>query len=301
MADKKKTAPKKTAPENRGGVDPVVNEELLARARAEEVANELEEAEKFKKRNSGKDEPVEAALTSKRVVIPAFATAWRRIVIRGTTPILTNAVADRVLDQIAEDQSGKKKEKKPRVPENEYFEHHHIAFGVADIRKLKDNLYGFPAVGIKKALVQTIGLIYGKPVQAGITPWIFINGPYNGLAPFTRKPVYNATHEMFVENRAISEMRRDPTYLFKMGQGKILTPCYRPMFMPWFMTLDIRYNPDVLHDEDLFRAFQALGTLTTFGSYRRSRNGDFGCFEIDKVIELPDNYQPAAKWGSHVS
>lgn len=253
----------------------------------------------MRKKNSGKDEPAEAALSSRRIVIPEFSTAWRRLILRGTTPILTNAVSDRVLDQIAFQQGGGKVEKKPRDPHQEYFEHHHICFGKADPAALKDNLYGFPAVGIKKALVQTIGMMFTRSVASQVSPWIFVNGPYNGLVPFLRKAVDKPSHEEFLKNRAVSEMRRDPTYLFKMGQGKILTPCYRPMFMPWFATLDVRYNPDVLNETDLLRAFKALGTLTTFGSYRRSRGGDFGEFAIERAIALPDDYAPAAKWGSN--
>lgn len=292
MAKGKKTAAPAGEPNKQ-------DEELLEAGRLAEAEAEGEQAAALKKKNSGKDEPAEAALTSKRIVIPEFATAWRRIIIVGTTPLLTNAVADRVLDQIAAAQGGAKAEKKPRDPEQEYFEHHHIAFGVPDIKHLKANLNGFPAVGIKKALVQTIGLIYGKGVQNGLAPWIFINGPYNGLVPITAQPVYEPSHEAFMKARAKSQLRRDPTYLWKMGQGKILTPCYRPMFTPWSMTLDVRFNPDVLTETDLFRAFKALGTLTTFGSYRRVRGGDFGCFEIEKVIALKDNYAPAAKWGTN--
>lgn len=306
MAKAKKTE-KAPAAETTPAGDP----ELIARGRELEAAEETEAQALLKKKNSGRDEPVECPLSSERIKVPEFPVAWRRLILKGITPLLTNAVSKRVLDQIARDQSGAKKEKQPRVPVQEYFEHHHFAFGKAEIKpkddleeKIKEyvanNLAGFPGVGIKKALCQTIGLIFGKEVKAQLSHWIWINGPYSGLVPILGEPIEDATHENFMNARKPSVLRRDPTFLWSPGKGKVLTPCYRPMFFPWYMTVDVRINPSVLLDEDLLRAFTALGTLTTFGSYRVSRGGDFGQFKVEKVIALKPDYQPAANWGSNV-
>jgi hypothetical protein len=261
-----------------------------------------EEPAKLKKKNSGKDVSAEAPLSSRRICVPTFPYVWRRVVIEGITPLLTNAISDRVLDKIAADQAGKKEAKKPRIPEQEYYEHHHICYGVTDdISKLPEALCGFPAVGLKKALVQVIGVLFGRAVQNQFAPWVWVNGPYNGLVPITKEPVHKPTHEAFMKARAPSTLKRDATFLYQQMKGRIMTPCYRPMFFPWFMTLDIRYNSDVLHEEDLMHAMTALGNLTTFGSYRVARGGDFGRFTVESIQGLPNSYTPIAKWGPHVT
>lgn len=249
------------------------------------------------KPGAGKD--VSADLIGKNVelmMMRAIPFKWVRLRIAGTTPLLLNKAREESLLKMEEKQTGQAQRKKePRKPKQEFIESCHICRGRFDLDWLTKNLYGFPAVGIKKAMA-TAGFRYGDAANKKDSMGaFFLHGPWDGLVPIVNpdsKPGKEKRAKLdLVPHDAISPtMRRD---FVVIPAGRIGSIAYRPQFFPWAMDIDIRYCPNFISLENVVNYLYLAGQCVGIGSWRIENGGDKGQFKLSGTVEqLPDDYQP---------
>ena len=181
------------------------------------------------------------------------------VTIEGQTPLITNRFSEDKLDQIEDKQTGQASgPKPPRNPEAEF----RAALHTIDAQS---GVYGFPAAGIKAALVAAGGRILGEKmtVLRGVLNIMGDLLPIEGSAP---------------------EMRRD--WVRRNGVAGL---AYRPMFKDWKIRVPVMFNADMLTPSEVLNLFQTAGFAVGIGEWRptsKSGSGPFGQFAIkeDEVV-----------------
>lgn len=180
--------------------------------------------------------------------IPKVDLRRMMVHVEGTKPLITNRFSPEVAEQIEADQTGKaKKKKEPRQPEVEF---------QRALHPVEDGVYGFPASGIKKALVRAGGR-FADEKMTELRGVIRVEGeliPIEGPAPV---------------------MRRDPVNL-----GRVWSLAYRPMFEDWSMTIPIRYYANHISPEQVLNIVQLTGEMLGIGSWRPENDGPYGTFKV---------------------
>lgn len=197
------------------------------------------------------------------------------IEVRGTTPFISHNWSEKAKKEMLDKQMGKKVEGKGiRNPMSEFIEslywltekpkkHTDEAFEEC----LKNGAkFGFKATGFKKALVTA-------PYRCKVTKDIvsskgniYIYGDYNDL----------------LEIEGVPMMRED---MVRIGNGSADLR-YRACFNEWKASLKIKYNSDVLTPEMLVHFLNLAGFCCGIGDWRVEKNGQFGMFEVTKVINI---------------
>ncbi len=243
------------------------------------------------KKQTGR-KPAEAAPSSRKdpeqllLEMRPFSWQWLQIVLIGLTPLLTNAFSERKLDAIEEAlikppmKKSAKATKKPRDPEAEFRDAAHICRGGYSDTHFKNSLFGFPAVGFKKAFSRAAYEFAGA-VMKDMVRFTFFHGEYNGLVPI---------HAVGNPQKSVVPVRHRDAVPNNKGQCTLV---YRPLFYPWSATLQVRFCDSKLRAEDVINIVQAAGQICGIGSFRHENGGIYGLWEIDtKVEELPRNYRP---------
>lgn len=230
-------------------------------------------------------------VVGKEIRIHNIKTIWTQVTLIGLGGLMTNKFTiedqDKIeADQCSEERGGKKTKRSmpPRQPKQEFLGHAHICKGAYDLRKADKNLYGFPAIGIKKALAQALYSLGLSSNKIDVIRFLFVHGPYDGLIPILGADQKSA---------CIPEMRRDPVYL-KDRMGKtVASLAYRPVFQPWSMRLEIKHLPSILSVESLVNGLKLAGTFIGVGSWTNERSGPMGAFDVaPEVRDLGSKFQP---------
>ncbi len=191
-------------------------------------------------------------MTEKTITIPEIRLQTMLVSIVGATPLLTNRFSEASIANIEEKQQKKAKlAKEARDPEAEFkAATHMIAAGV----------FGFPAVGIKKALVAAGGR-FADEKMTHLRGALNIMGdliPIIGPAP---------------------TMRSDTIRL----QGMKSSMAYRPQFMPWAMEIPVVFNASIIGQAQILNLFQIAGFSVGIGAWRPECNGTFGQFTLSET------------------
>ena len=192
-------------------------------------------------------------MTERIIEIPQIRLQSMLVSIEGQTPLLTNRFGDRAVEMIeAKQQKKAKGAKEARIPQQEFEDALHV---------ISNGVYGFPAVGIKKALVVAGGR-FADEKMTHLRGLINIMGdliPIKGSKP---------------------TMRRDTVRL----QGGITSIAYRPMFNPWSMDIPVVFNAGLIGEAQILNLFQIAGFAVGFGAWRPECNGVFGQFTLKNSV-----------------
>lgn len=181
------------------------------------------------------------------------------VTIRGTQPLITNKFSNEAERKLEESQSGEriKAPKQARLPEAEFKGARYLIEDHDDVAK---DVCGFPAAGIKKAMVNAGGRV-SDAKMTWLRAILNVEADSNGLV------------------RIISPeppmMRTD--HVVQMGRGNLR---YRPQFWPWSMNLNITYNADHVRAQDIVNLLQQAGFSIGIGDWRPEKSGTFGTFEV---------------------
>lgn len=186
----------------------------------------------------------------------------RRIIvpIRGIQPLITNKFSDEAERKLQESQQGPKIKaaKAPRDAESEFLAARYV---ITEAGNWKADVCGFPASGIKKAMVAA-----AMRVTEAKGTWI--------------RAVVNVEGEedtgLVIIEAAEPKMRTD--HVVQAGRGNLR---YRPSFSPWAMKVPLTFNEDELSAEDVVNLLQIAGFSIGIGDWRPEKNGQFGTFEVD--------------------
>lgn len=205
---------------------------------------------------------------------------WLEIEIIGTAPLITNRFSDDAMSSIMESQGsgGKKLKRPPREPVSEFLQAAHICKGKPTAAYAEKNIYGFPAVALKKAMANG-NYRYGKAKDKVSQMGAFhVHGPWSGLIEI---------HDLR-GRPCIPEMHGDYVKL-PNGSASI---AYRPYYFPWKMQVFIRYCPTLMSQEELVHALYIAGNCIGIGSWRTEKTGDKGSFDIGDIKYHGDSFQP---------
>jgi len=175
--------------------------------------------------------------------------------IRGTSPLIVHRFSAVTKSGIAEKQAGKKTgPKKQRDPKAEFK-------GALYELPGKRDRYGFPASGVKKAMVSACSFVDGA-TKKFIRGALFVVGDLIEIEG--SKPV----------------MRTD---VVRIGPYKVADLRYRPQFTDWAMKLPIRYDADLVTREQLVALLARAGLHVGLGEWRPEKDGSFGMFEVESA------------------
>jgi hypothetical protein len=188
-------------------------------------------------------------MAEKTIEIPEIKLRRMVVGIVGQTPLLTNRFGERARQAIEDKQQKKAKgAKEARRPEEEFADAMHI---------ISKGVYGFPAVGLKKALVNAGGRFADEKMT-------HLRG------------VINIMGDLIPIQADEPTMRSDTVRL----SGGVTSIAYRPMFMPWEMEIPLVYNASMISDAQILNLFQIAGFAVGIGAWRPECNGVFGQFTL---------------------
>lgn len=208
-----------------------------------------------KTRTVSKQEPVEGG----KFAIPELRWRWLEVELIGESPLVTNRFREDVLKGIEDKQQGEAQLKKAkRVPEKEFLGSIHWI----DEKKKR---YGFPAIGLKKAMA-TAGMRFAEKMKrTEAAGQFFIHGPHHGLIEI------------------IAPFPTMVTDIVKLN-GKVIMPVYRPYFYPWRMKVFMRFAENFLSKSDICNLFNLAGQCVSIGAWGVEHLGDKGCFRLSPRI-----------------
>ena len=183
------------------------------------------------------------------------------VTLKGITPLLMNAWAERDLEGIELKQTqaavtASKKGKAPRDPEREWKEHLYVIPGTEDE-------YYIPGRGIKKCFINA-GMRQTEWKGTELRGVFSISGEYIRITDFTGP----------VMDRQAGKLN-----------GKISTLVYRPRFDKWSIQIPIEYNANAITTENLLSIIGIAGRAIGFCAYRPECSGTYGQFTLMNAEE----------------
>jgi hypothetical protein len=194
----------------------------------------------------------------------------------GDTPLITHAWSEKARRQMLESQVGAVKPgKEKRVPQEDF---------VNSLYNIGEGIYGFPAMGIKNALLSCSHKDKGIPktvVMASI--WIDAN------MVRVRAALAGAICDMPLLRiyGDVPEMREDMVRIG--GITKMANLAYRGQFKRWAIKVIGRVNTSVVSIQKLAYLVTEAGISSGLGEWRNERKGVFGAFSMasdDQVKNL---------------
>lgn len=199
-------------------------------------------------------------MTEKRIEIPALELRQMVVTIQGITPLITHRFGDKARQQLEAEQQGKAKVKKPpRDPEREFKD---SLYTFAEANGVPAR-YGFPAVGIKKAMISA-GYRFAGETMTELRGVLTIPG------------------ELLEIKGSEPTMRSD---LVKLS-GKTSSIAYRPEFSPWYIDVPLTYNAAMIGQDQVLNLIRLAGMGVGIGDWRVEKSGTFGQFQIGHVEEV---------------
>lgn len=189
-------------------------------------------------------------MAERTIEIPTIKLDTIVVTVDGVTPLLTNRFGEKARQKIEDKQQKKAKgAKEARNPEEEFHDACHM---------IADGAYGFPAVGIKKALVVAGGRFADEKMT-------HLRGVINIMGDLI--PILSSKPPT---------MRSDTVRL----QGGVTSIAYRPQFSPWSMEIPVKFNASIIGPAQILNLFQIAGFAVGFGAWRPECNGVFGQFVL---------------------
>lgn len=183
------------------------------------------------------------------IEIPEIRLSRMIVSIQGETPLITNRFGETKRKAIEEKQQKKARgPREARVPEEEFQDAMHV---------IREGVYGFPAAGIKKALVVAGGRFADEKMT-------HLRGILNIIGDF-------------IEIKSSAPSMRSDTVRLRDGTASI---AYRPQFMPWSMEIPIVYNASLIGEAQILNLFQIAGFAVGIGAWRPECNGTCGQFTL---------------------
>lgn len=173
------------------------------------------------------------------------------VTIEGVSPLICHRFSEANIEQIEGKQQQKaSRGKGARDPEREIED---------SLYKFDDGSYGFPAIAFKQALVSACRQTSLTMAQA--------RGAFQVIGSLIRLENYDGPHT-----------RRDRVVI---GRG-ITSIAYRPEFRQWEAQLRIRFNKDVISEEQLVNLVEIAGFAVGVGDWRPEKSGSMGMFQVKR-------------------
>lgn len=216
----------------------------------------------------------------------------------GDTPLITHAWSKKAKDAMLQKQvKATKPGKEPRDPHADF---------VTSLYEMTEGVYGFPATGVKNAILASAHKDKGLP-RTSVRNALWLDSNMVRVRPALAGAICDMP--LIRVYGCDPEMRED---MVKIGAGlnKTASLAYRGQFTVWAMKISGRFDSTIITPQALAFLINSAGIASGLGEWRNERNGVFGSFHLanvreqegwDKFLEgthpmpIPDWYQPSAQ------
>jgi hypothetical protein len=187
--------------------------------------------------------------------VPKLDIRLMRVKIVGDAPLIVHKFADKQKKQMLDKQMGVAKSGRPfKVPEEDFQDSLYLHPGGG---------YGFPAQAFKNAAVSACTSLGKTITKVQARQAFHVSGEFApDLVKIAGEP----------------SMREDTV---RIDKGKTADIRYRGEFKTWNCNLVIRYNAQVLSDEQIINLLNIAGFAVGVGEWRTERGGQFGLFHVE--------------------
>jgi len=188
-----------------------------------------------------------AAVKSATIELPPLNIQTVSFMLIGDSPLIVHAWSEKAKRQMLDKQMKKaSKAKEAKDPEADY---------EACFYRTETGGYGFPAIGVKAAMVGACRFVDAKMTMA--------------------RGAFHIDAEML---QVIGEPRpREDMVRVGMGTADIR---YRPEFPSWRIPVTVKFNAAVISAEQIANLLNVAGFGIGIGEWRPEKNGSYGRFHV---------------------
>lgn len=194
-----------------------------------------------------------AGATSSAIQLPALRIETVHFLLIGDSPLIVHAWSEKAKRQMLDKQMKRAtKAKEAKDPEADY---------EACFYRTPEGTYGFPAIGVKAAMVSACRFVDAKMTV-----------------------LRGACHIDCEMLQVIGDPRpREDMVRVGMGTADIR---YRPEFPEWRMPVAVKFNAAVISAEQIANLLNAAGFGVGIGEWRPEKNGQYGRFHVASSEEV---------------
>lgn len=193
------------------------------------------------------------AAASNAIVLPAIKIETISFVLIGDSPLIVHAWSEKAKRQMLDKQMKRAKQaKEAKDPQADY---------EACFYRTESGAYGFPAIGVKAAMISACRFADMKMTAA--------------------RGAFHIDAEML-------EVIGDPSPredMVRVGMG-VADIRYRPEFAIWRMPVTLKVNASVISPEQVANLLNIAGFGVGIGEWRPERNGSYGRFHVASAEEM---------------
>jgi hypothetical protein len=188
-----------------------------------------------------------------KIELPALKIETLSLMLIGDSPLIVHAWSEKAKRQMLEKQMKKAtKAKEAKDPEADY---------EACFYRTETGAYGFPAIGVKSAMVSACRFVDMKMTEA--------------------RGAFHIDCEML---SVIGDPRpREDMVRLNLATADIR---YRPEFPDWRIPVTIKFNASVISPEQIANLLNTAGFAIGIGEWRPERNGSYGRFHVGGEADL---------------
>ena len=213
------------------------------------------------------------------IILPEIKKAEIQVAVLGETPLIVHAWSEKSKREMLQKQLKEPKGAKQAKDPVQDFEQ--------SLYRLQDGGYGFPSVAFKAAAVTACTSVDGITKVAARQAFHIIGEPIHVKTAFDGRMMRNNLVRIFGSE---PEMRED---MVRIGMGTADIR-YRAQFWPWYATLTVRYNQNVLSESEILNLLNTAGFGVGVGEWRSERDGEYGAFRVADQSEITDFLKRAA-------
>lgn len=186
-------------------------------------------------------------MAAQRIELPALKIETLTLFLVGDSPLIVHAWSEKAKRQMLDKQMKRaSKAKEAKDPQADY---------EACFYRTPDGNYGFPAIGVKAAMVSACRYVEMKMTEA--------------------RGAFHIDAEMLP---VIGEPRpREDMVRVGMGVADLR---YRPEFVDWRIPVSIKFNSSVISAEQVANLLNTAGFAVGIGEWRPEKNGSYGRFHV---------------------
>lgn len=206
-----------------------------------------------------------------QIELPPLNLEIIEVTLIGDTPLISHAWSEKAKREMLGKQMKVAKPAKEAKDPHEDFQQ--------SLYRIEGGGYGFPSVAFKAAAVTACTSVAGITKVAArqafhvVGEQSAVRGAFNGAL---------MRMDLVRIRGAEPEMREDMVRI-AMGTADIR---YRGQFWPWYATVRVRFNANVLSAAQIVNLFNTAGFGVGIGEWRPEKDGQFGMFHVATAEEL---------------
>lgn len=206
----------------------------------------------------------------KTIELPQLKIGLIDVTLIGDTPLIVHAWSEKAKrEMLGKQMKEAKGAKAAKDPVRDFQD---------SLYRLEDGGYGFPSVGFKCAAVTACTSVEGITKVAARQAFHIMGSPAFIKTAFDGRLMRTNMARIYGSE---PEMRED---MVRIGMGTADLR-YRGQFFPWYAPVTVRFNQNVLSEEQILNLLNTSGFGVGLGEWRPERDGDYGMFHVASGAE----------------